>query len=239
MYFIAGKFGEDGSRTQHMFIKSTQLSVLYTALTNPQLTDLSFDIIDENIMSLTYKKASLYEEILPNCNIFLACITTAEARLKLYSLLDQLQERLLYCDTDSVIYSTKKHEESLPLGNYLGQLTNEIPSGYMVEFVCSGPKCYAFKVVDKRHRNYTVVKCKGFSLSARTCKKINFTSMKKMVLKATRDFAIHTVNPHKIMRSRKRTSIITTGIEFKRYKLVYNKRFLLPDRVHTLPYGWK
>lgn len=37
-------------------------------------------------------------------NIFIAAFTTSLARLKLYEVLDVLQERVLYYDTDSVIY---------------------------------------------------------------------------------------------------------------------------------------
>ena len=200
---------------------------------------MSFNIIGEKVMCLSYKKAEVFEEVLEHGNLFIACMTTSLARLKLYALLEKLQQRVLYFDTDSVLYTVKPHEKTLPLGNYLGELTNEIPVGYIGEFVSSGPKIYAFKVVNRKGGNYNVVKCKGFSLSARTCKKINFNSIKNMVLKADRQFAICTENPHMIIRDRKRTSLITTRACYKWYRLVYNKRVLLPDRIHTLPYGWK
>ena len=53
-------------------------------------------------------------------NVFIACFTTALARLKLYKELDRLGEQVLYYDTDSVIYSCKpgqdKHYE--PQGRF-------------------------------------------------------------------------------------------------------------------------
>ena len=49
-------------------------------------------------------------------NIFVATFTTCFARLKLYGLLDMLQERILYYDTDSVVFTSKPGEQNPPLG---------------------------------------------------------------------------------------------------------------------------
>ena len=79
-----------------------------------------------------------------NVNIFIACFTTSYARLKLYDALDILKERVLYMDTDSVIYTQKPTESSIPTGNYLGELTNVLDDGdHITEFVAAGPKNYA------------------------------------------------------------------------------------------------
>lgn len=37
-------------------------------------------------------------------NVFIAAFTTSHARLKLYDAMDALKERVLYYDTESVIY---------------------------------------------------------------------------------------------------------------------------------------
>lgn len=75
-----------------------------------------------------------------NVNIFIACFTTSYARLKLYDALDILKERVLYMDTDSVIYTQKPTESSIPTGNYLGEFTNELDDGdHITEFVAAGP----------------------------------------------------------------------------------------------------
>ena len=59
-------------------------------------------------------------------NVFIAAFTTSLAHLKLYEALDFLGHRVLYYDTDSVIYKTKQGQEKLPLGPYLGQFTDEL-----------------------------------------------------------------------------------------------------------------
>ena len=61
----------------------------------------------------------------PKTNVVVAAFTTAYARLQLYDELDMLGERVLYYDTDSVIYLTQPGQPEPPLGNYLAiALTN-------------------------------------------------------------------------------------------------------------------
>lgn len=163
-------------------------------------------------------------------NIFIACFTTTHARLKLYSLLDILQDRAIYCDTDSVVYSAKHGEEELPLGDYLGDLTNELnPGDHIVKFVSSGPKAYSYVTL----HGDTCTKLKGFTLNYTNSEKIHYDSMNEMVSEGGH---ITTTNPNKIFRS-KYTSSIFNVHEEKRYKMVYDKRRIQPD-MSTLPYGY-
>ena len=79
-------------------------------------------------------------------NIFVAAFTTCHARLKLYSYLEQLQQRILCFDTDSVIYTTKPEQPRIPLGDYLGEMTNELDDDDSItEFNSAGPKNYGNK----------------------------------------------------------------------------------------------
>ena len=50
----------------------------------------------------------------PNLNVFVACFTTAWARLRLYEALPLLGERVLYYETDSVIYLEEPNNPTLP-----------------------------------------------------------------------------------------------------------------------------
>jgi len=236
---FAGKFGEHPDRLKNIFICGTELNKLYDVITDHKVKDVNFDIISGNLLHLSYRRSVEYMNTLPHGNMFVAAMTTCHARLQLYQYLEKLGTRVLYLDTDSVIYTTlTKTEKDLPLGNFLGELTNEIPSGHITEFASTGPKNYAYHVKDLRGGgNYEVVKVKGFSLNARTCKKINFKSLKNMIL--YKEVKIPTENPRKIKRSLKKTSVITTSAEHKVFKLVYNKRYLLPDKISTLPFGWK
>ena len=53
-------------------------------------------------------------------HIFVACFTTCWARVRLYKTLDFLQDRVIYFDTDSVVFKSLPGQPDPPLGDYLG-----------------------------------------------------------------------------------------------------------------------
>jgi len=56
--------------------------------------------------------------------------------LRLYEALELLGERVLYFDTDSVIYLEQEGQPNPVLGDYLGEFTSELdPDDYIEEFV--------------------------------------------------------------------------------------------------------
>lgn len=67
-------------------------------------------------------------------NIFLAAFTTAWARIKLYSEMQKLGDAVLYHDTDSIIYATNGLNDP-PLGNFLGEFTDELDGDVITQFV--------------------------------------------------------------------------------------------------------
>ena len=87
----------------------------------------------------------------------------------MYRFLDRLQERAIYCDTDSVIYIQPKDEPSLiETGDKLGDMTSELrPSEFISEFVSGGPKNYAYRVMTGgtgEVQKKTVCKLRGITL---------------------------------------------------------------------------
>ena len=76
-------------------------------------------------------------------NVVIPAFMTVHARLKLYSVLERLQTRDPYFDTDSVIFTSQSDDWMPALGGYLGELTNELDDDdYITTFVSSGPKNY-------------------------------------------------------------------------------------------------
>ena len=104
------------------------------------------------MVELRYECNNNFVEPNAKTNVVIAAFTTAYARLKLYGVLDQLQERVLYYDTDSVIFVSKPDEPEPLLGPYLGQL-NE---GHITTFISGGPKNYCYKtpVPTRSRRRY-------------------------------------------------------------------------------------
>ena len=108
-------------------------------------------------------------------NIFIAAFTTAYTRLKLYGYLEKLQHRVLYTDTDSLIYVVRDGESPLELGNYLGELTDELGGDTIQEFVAAGAKSYAYQT---RIKKKVIVKMKGRTQTRECCEQINFDSVR-------------------------------------------------------------
>ena len=97
-----GKLTEnDRTRTKIM----TEPHELYTFLATPgvEVTNLAF--ASDDVVWLSWKVTA--EEIVPNLphiNEVIGAYVTAGARIHLYGFLDRLQEKAIYCDTDSVIF---------------------------------------------------------------------------------------------------------------------------------------
>ena len=81
-------------------------------------------LVSDEILEIRYEYGDKFVQPDPNTNVIIAVFTTAYARLQLYDELDILQERLLYYDTDSVIYLSQPGQPEPRLGNYIGDLTN-------------------------------------------------------------------------------------------------------------------
>ena len=97
-------------------------------------------LVNDETVEVHYRNTEEFEEQNNKVNIVIAAFTTAYARLKLYDLLDLLQERILYYDTDSVVFVHEPGKPEPPLGDYLGDLTDELDGDYITTFVSGGPK---------------------------------------------------------------------------------------------------
>ncbi|KAK3911544.1 Multiple RNA-binding domain-containing protein 1 [Frankliniella fusca] len=84
----------------------------------------------------------------------------------------KVQQRAIYCDTDSVAYLSCPGEEDLPLGTHLGDLTDQVAEDFgegshIISFIAGGPKNYSFKVAVKGDTaNIKVcIKVRGISIN--------------------------------------------------------------------------
>ena len=163
----------------------------------------------------------------------MATFKTCWARLKLYSVLEQLGRRVLYYDTDSIIYVCRPNEYDPPLGDYLGELTDELGNGeYIVEFVSGGRKNYAYKT----NKNNETCKVRGFTLNYTNSQLINFDSVKDIVTAPQSSSHIAVTNPSKICRDKRKRKMYNRE-EQKVYQMVHTKRRKV-DQFDTEPYGF-
>ena len=68
---------------------------------------LDVNLISDDVVELHYEYDKNFVEPNAKTNVVIAAFTTAYARLKLYDVLDLLQEHVLYYDTDSVIFISR------------------------------------------------------------------------------------------------------------------------------------
>ena len=192
-------------------------------------------MVNENMVEVQYRNAEEFTEQNDKVNVVIAAFTTAYARLKLYDLLDLLQDRVLYYDTDSVIYIHKPNEPDPPLGNYLGDLTDELNGDYITSFVSGGPKNYAYRTKNGK----TDTKIRGITLDYSATGKLNHSVVRALVhlhVNCETEAKVTIDMPFKITRDKKEKNIVTKKMK-KDYRLVYDKR-VITENYETLPYGF-
>ena len=160
--------------------------------------------------------------------------------------MNSLGNRVLYHDTDSIIFSVSDKDSYIPeLGDYLGQLTNELSckeigcrgcdeGHWITEFVSCGPKNYSFKL----NSGQIMCKVRGFSLNYRNSQIINFQSMKDTLFAWKKGENVDLVTViTEICRHKYENPMVYTRQVAKKYNVVYNKRRVL-DNFTTVPYGY-
>ena len=233
-----GKFGQRLNKTQvrafddphqfHQFLDTDTLDVRNVFVINDDKVEVHYQYQDKNI------------PVSPNLNIFVAAFTTCRARLKLYEALEQLGERVLYYDTDSVLFLQDQGQTNPDVGNYLGEFTSELEKeDYIVEFVSGGPKNYGYTT------NKGKVECKvrGFRLNSEGKSQLNYNVMRQNVLDEIQKPQKHprqtqVMKTHQIVRDPTHYKLFTFP-DYKRYKLVYDKRVVDAITFQTYPYGYQ
>ena len=232
-----GKFGERTNKPKvEQITRPSELFRVMTGGTN-DLQDLR--VCTSDVLEVKYKQISDNDEPSVKTNIFVACFTTCWARLKLYSYLHRLKERVLYYDTDSVIYTCKSDQQPIEIGDFLGEMTDELDGDSIAEFISGGAKNYGYRTVGGK----VCCKVRGFTLNVRGREKLNFDTMKQHILTTLHpdedddeDEGVITVtNPHYFKRDPVAKKI-KLDIQKKQYRLVFDKRVL--QGVTSVPYGY-
>ena len=232
-----GKFGQRLNKTQvqtfhnpqafHRFLDTGTLDVRHVSVINDDLVEVHYQYQDEDI------------PVSPNLNIFVACFTTCWARLRLYTALEKLGERVLYYDTDSIIFLQDEGQPNPTLGDYLGDFTSELGNDdYITEFVSAGPKNYGYQT----KLGHVECKVRGFRLNSEGKSQLNYNIMRLNVLEEIQKPLLkprqtQVVKTHQIVRD-PNTYELYTFPDYKRYQLVYDKRVIDPQTFLTYPYGY-
>ncbi|KAJ8951329.1 hypothetical protein NQ317_017624 [Molorchus minor] len=182
-----GRMGLRENQSKTTVINSNP-ALFFQMMTDPAIFINNILPINDKTLIVNWEFRDESYEILPTVNVCLAAYTTTLARLKLYSYLEKLGNRVLYHDTDSVVYISQEDDNiDIPLGSMLGEMTNELecygPNSYITKFVSGGPKLYAYVVHSPSNNEYTeVCKVKGICINHTVSKDVNFNKMRDMIL---------------------------------------------------------
>uniref|UniRef100_A0ABD2W618 DNA-directed DNA polymerase n=1 Tax=Trichogramma kaykai TaxID=54128 RepID=A0ABD2W618_9HYME len=238
-----GKFSQRTTLSQTSIIKSRK--DLLELLTSPDKETHDIVLVSDETIYAQWKYKEEAENATCYTNVVLAVYTTAQARMVLYEYLEKLDRRVLYCDTDSVIYTSAAGEYEPPLGTALGAMNDELESygkdTYIRSFVSGGPKFYAYEAITPGTGElHHCSKIKGISLNHENSKKINYDGVKRMILRLyddeddCEDNSV-TVNFRAIRRTK--THDIVSRDECKRCCPVLKKRRFIGSEF-SLPFGF-
>jgi len=212
-------------------------------------TDVELNIINNDCCLANFNDKDEYTEH-KTSNVYIAAYITGYSRMKLYEeALQPLGRRVLYMDTDSVVYKTElENGVGIPMDTTgtIGLWTSEAPpNDYFTEFVSSGPKSYCLK---SHSGKADISKSKGFYLHYGNSKIYNFENLKKQVLAKALDEPIEHLTLHKgeLVMRRHNFSIECFKNDGKKIRMVYDKRIIVPPsenetvyEIDTIPHGFE
>ena len=211
----------------------TDVKQWYQILLNDKIEISNNMFINENMVQVTYKYKDLYVQDSFSTNIYIVTLTTSNARLQYYDMLDKLEKYVVYYNTDSIVYIDNE-QNTIKADCMLGEWTDELEKyNYIKECFSTGPKIYGYLT----NKEKEVVKIKGFTLNYRNSKILNLKTMKKII-----DKEINKVNLNykMIARNAKNKTLVNTETS-KEFRFEYDKRMIIPEKdgtIETLPWGY-
>ena len=139
-----GKCGQRKSLPQKTYV--SDVTVFFDMMTSDNQEIRNVRFVNEEIAQIGWVNKEGFIDTSGITNVVIADYTTAQARVKLYQYHERLDRRTLYADTDSIIFTVAPGEWEPELGDYLGDLTNDIPDNDIDTFVTGGQKHYAYQL---------------------------------------------------------------------------------------------
>jgi len=247
-----GKFAQSCNLNKTQYI--TEPQEFFKLLSDDRISVTDALLISDETLQVSFEKEENFLETPAHSSIIIASWVTSYARLELYNLLDKLGQRVLYFDTDSVIFTARTGEFIPSTGIFIGDLTNEIttkdePEAYITKFASCGSKNYSYEVYypNSGIRKY-FCKVKGLSLNFTTSNIVNFDSMKILIedaIEYQNQIRERGGNPNeqKVLSVPQKTITVTPYLDLvtkeiqKKYRFVYDKRRIITDFI-TVPFGY-
>jgi len=243
---LYGKFGQRVNMKKSKFVTSSK--ELYDMLSDVSKSVNDFHVLTPSTMLIEYSQAREFQNIDPKTNVVISAFCSSYARLQLWQVMYSLGRRVLYHDTDSVIFTTLSPSDwQPPVGDCLGDLTDELqcsnvgcsvgaqcPGHWITEFVSCGPKNYAYRL----NTGQVICKVRGFTLNYDASQIVNFKSMREALHAWKNNIkSADLITVMAQIRRHKHQARIFTKTMRKQYSVVYNKRLVKKDFT-TRPFGY-
>ena len=220
-----GKFGQKDNLPTTEYVNSDQWFRLLQRHKEGKIELKNETLVDADCAYVQYIEKDSDNTSLINTNVALAGFVTSQARLRLYKEMEKIgKDRLIYCDTDSLVYVNSPDFYNIPDGEMLGEWENEtstkeFPINPITYFVALAPKSYGYKTLYGK----TDIKCKGITLNSENSKKYTFESLDNLITGK-----IDHIDTKKLMfikdtkKGEIRTEIVTKTIKFDKTKAKSN-----------------
>ena len=177
----------------------------------------------------------------------IALWTTAAGRIYLYDLMKKVADtpgcRLLYTDTDSLIYVYPRGRNPLPTGGRLGDLTDEFPRHHLHEYCSSGPKQYGLwkESKDNGERSHLLkIKAMTLNYDAVINQGMQYKNFRNRTLRYTKTGEVES---KRITQRRQFQPLIAKGAvwsrdKFKTQRPYFCKGVVVPNECRVLDFGY-
>lgn len=235
-----GRFAMRNNLTKTIITDSP--SQFFDLIYDEKLEVSTIDMVNDKAIFVSYAHKKDFVEENASSNLYVALWTTSAARLILYDYMEQVHKakdcRILYTDTDSIIFSHPKGHQPIETGEFLGQMDEEYKGQKIVAFYAGGCKAYALKWLesDGVTESYKI-KVRGITMNSGTARIIHWSSFREQVLR----YGDPKIAPLHVDFSRfelSRYGNIHTVRTRKTYRAICEKG-LVDDQYRIVPFGYR
>lgn len=175
-----------------------------------------------------------YRQLATKTSYPVAVYVAAWGRIVLWQALNKLGSRVVYHDTDSIIYHYDEDNpaKNIKEGNQLGEWEAEENGEFITEIACVAPKMYAYKVGGREPK----IKMKGIHLSVSTDHMITFDLFKKFATNVFIPLKDKSIDQDKFEWLREECQMVTYGFK-KIIRGTYDKGIIDKNTFRTYPFG--
>jgi DNA polymerase elongation subunit (family B) len=139
-----GKFAQRNRLSKTVVFTAENVGDYFALFVSPSTEVSQIIPICDGVIRVCYTEKRDFVRENANSNTVVALYTTAIARMRLLSYLDNILKQpgctVLYTDTDSVMFKHPRNVAILESGRYLGEMSEEYCGFEIEKFIAAGPK---------------------------------------------------------------------------------------------------